>query len=777
MNDAERPGAAGAEEVPGDGRLVQAVQTYLQELEKGGQPSRSEWLARFPDLGDELNECLEGLDLIHRAAASLGSSHPSNAAPGVGLQAGKPIGDFQILRELGRGGMGIIYEAIQMSLGRRVAVKVLPFAAGFDAKCLQRFRQEAQAAAQLHHNHIVPVYAVGCERGVHFYAMQLIDGLSLDRVVERLRSDAGQSPRGTGSGTSSLRSWLNLLPGTAPTEPLPGSDTTEPAEEAESTTNEVAAETLAKMSADFTTQHGRSKKDVYRTVARLMVQAADALEYAHQQGIIHRDIKPANLLVDSKQSLWITDFGLAHLHGEQNLTRTGDLLGTIRYASPEQVSGQRVVLDHRTDLYSLGATFYELLTLRPLFAGTARHAVLHMVLNQEPASPRSIDRSIPVELETILLKLLAKNSAERYNSAQELGDDLRRFLRDEPILARPPTPVERLRKWGRRHPSFVVAVVLVMFVTLVISGVSNWLVAQANSRTRDALNAERTRAEEAERRFSQARQAVDFLIDVSENDLADKPHLQQLRKRLLEAALVYYQDFLAQNGDNPQREAELAAVQRHLRKVLDDLSVIEGAGQLVLLREKSVQDDLALGETERQQIGAISRRISEQQLELLRDYHRLTADQRREQFLEFARDNERAIRSILTEAQVRRLRQIRIQLLGILAFSEPDVVATLALADEQRSAIRQIETETFAPFMMMRPPEEPPGEFRPRGEPNDEPRRERRPRGFHDDLSASAVGKVLSLLTPEQLSQWQQMTGPAFSGRLPGPPPGGFPMP
>ena len=326
-----------------------------------------------------------------------------------------------------------------------------------------------------------------------------------------------------------------------------------------------------------------------------MAQAAEALEYAHQQGIVHRDIKPANLLIDFRGNVWITDFGLAHFHDAPGLTQTGDILGTIRYMSPEQASGQRVVLDHRTDIYSLAATFYELLTLRPVFAGRTRHSLLSDVLNRDPRPPRSIDRRIPSELEIIILKALSKNPADRYASAQELADDLHRFLRDEPIHAKRPSLVEQVRKWSRRHPSLVAAAVLVMFLSLVGSLVSNWLITKANDRTKIALAQERLRAEEAEKSFQQARQAVDFLIEVGQEELADEPPLQGLRKRLLETALVYYQDFIAQRRGNPSSQTELIAVQNRLKKILDDLSVLEGAGQLILLSEPLVQNRPCLG--------------------------------------------------------------------------------------------------------------------------------------------------------------------------------------
>jgi hypothetical protein len=290
-------------------------------------------------------------------------------------------------------------------------------------------------------------------------------------------------------------------------------------------------------------------------------------------------------------------------------------------------------------------------------------------------------------------ELLSKTPSERYNSAQVV-DDLRRFLHDEPITARPPTLLERTRKWGRRHPAYVGAAVLVMFVVLVLSGVSNWFVAQANSRAHTALEAEQLRAEEAESRFAQARQAVDLLVDLSEHDLA-KPPLQPLQKQVLEEALKFYQDFVSQYRGNPSREAELVAVEKRLQKVLDDLLVLEGAGQLLLLTEKDVQADLGLREADRQRVDEIAREFSEQGRALLHGDQHPKSHERRARFLDLARSSEREMRSILSDGQVQRLEQIRIQLVGFLAFSEPKIVKALGLAESQREAIRQIEAETF----------------------------------------------------------------------------------
>ena len=754
--DHENQASEGRSEVEqlNEGRLVEAVQSYLRELEQGRRPARQEWMARYPDLGPALRDCLEGLGLMRDAAAAMNS--PRSAAPDarIGVQAGAPIGDFHIIREIGRGGMGIIYEATQLSLGRRVALKVLPFAAGLDDKFLQRFRLESQAAAQLHHNNIVPVFGIGCDRGVHFYAMQLIDGVSLDRVIRLLRhEDDARSPGSASTEPATAQAWSDIASHTHADGTSDRSATSSTAADQ----GDAMVRTLASVTGELSTQQSKGRSNGYRTVARLMEQAADALEYAHQQGIIHRDIKPANLLVDKQRHLWITDFGLAHLHDEQNLTRTGELLGTILYASPEQVSGQRVLIDQRTDLYSLGATFYELLTLRPVFSGSTRHALLQQVLSDEPVRPRAVDHSIPPELETIVLKLLSKTPADRYNSAQELVDDLRRFLRDEPITARPPTLLERIRKWGRRHPAYVRAAVLVMFVVLLLSGVSNWFVAKANRRTHAALKAEQLRAEEAESRFAQARQAVDLLVDLSENDLA-KPPLQPLQKQVLEEALGFYQDFVSQYRGDPSREAELVAVEKRLQKVLDDLLVVEGIGQLLLLTEKDVQADLGLRESDSRHVQEMARKFSRQSMALLHGDQRQTSQERRARFLDLARNSEREMRSILREDQAQRLEQIRLQLAGLLAFSEPKVVKALGLTESQRETMRQIEVETFLMIdegkLLLLADDE-------RSMSEGAQRQTSRSSIYH-----SAMDRCLTILSPTQLNQWRDLIDRPFQGRL-----------
>jgi eukaryotic-like serine/threonine-protein kinase len=442
-----------------DPRVVEALEEYLAAVEEGQAPNRQTFLARHPEIAAALAECLDGLEALHEASSS---SHPSGrgqaaSSPLMEGALGTPLGDFRIIREVGRGGMGVVYEAEQMSLGRRVALKVLPFASALDARQLQRFKNEAQAAAQLHHPHIVPVYGVGVERGVHYYAMQLIDGQNLAALVAELRG--GTAPRDSGSPAPRT---ADASTGPYPSAPRPPDSPPTP------------SRTVLGMQLS-TLRSGRSG-DFFRTVARLVAQAAEALDYAHEQGVVHRDIKPANLLVDGRGEVWITDFGLAQFQADASLTQTGDLLGTLRYMSPEQAGGQRVLIDHRTDVYSLGATLYELLTLRPIFDGADRQTLLQQIANEEPRPPRAVDRSLPPELETIVLKAVAKAPADRYATARDFGDDPQRFLRHEPIRARRATLAQVARKWLRRHPAVPVTGSVLLLLLTAVSLASAWFI-------------------------------------------------------------------------------------------------------------------------------------------------------------------------------------------------------------------------------------------------------------------------------------------------------------
>jgi WD40 repeat protein/serine/threonine protein kinase len=463
------------------------------------------YAAKYPDHAEQLRQLLPAVQVLADlgVSAARGELPSTPSSRGGDLERGV-LGDFQIRREIGRGGMGIVYEAEQISLGRRVALKVLPFAAALDAKHLQRFKNEAQAAAHLRHPNIVPVYAVGCERGVHYYAMQYVDGHTVAGLIQELRQLAGLG-QARDNGTSAPASAVvsasaanNLAsklisgrwaPGkqisadsqeTGPYSPSPAGNPVP------STGYSVHAGDTSPKDA-LSTEQGVKSPGFWRTVANLGVQAAEALEHAHQLGVIHRDVKPANLLVDGDGQLWITDFGLARLGGDVGLTMTGDLLGTIRYMSPEQALAKRVTVDARTDVYSLGVTLYELLTLEPAYNGRNREEVLRQIAFEEPRAPRRLNRAIPAELETIVLKAMGKNPEERYATAQELADDLRRFLDDKPIRAKRPSLRQRTAKWARRHKTVVRAAVVVLFLAVAGLAAGALLIWRANQELRQNL--------------------------------------------------------------------------------------------------------------------------------------------------------------------------------------------------------------------------------------------------------------------------------------------------
>jgi serine/threonine protein kinase/WD40 repeat protein len=397
---------------------------------------------------------LSGADasVISKLALKYGQEEP---VPGM-------LGDFRILREVGRGGMGVVYEAEQVSLDRRVALKVLPFAATLDPRQLQRFRHEARAAALLHHPHIVPVYGVGCERGTHYYAMQLIDGCSLAQVIADLKLHKFQ----TRNANYRVR---NPKPIRSPKWQTQNQTEPRVSQKDDSPDWQSANAVTLPLAATRTVQNPQTQKS-FRQVAELIAQAAEALEYAHSMGVVHRDVKPANLLLDAAGNVWITDFGLARLGEGLGLTLSGDLLGTLRYMSPEQALAKHGLVDHRTDVYSLGVTLYELLTLCPAVDGVSRQEILHRLAFEEPLRPRRLDPSIPAELEMVTLKALAKDPQERYATAQELANDLRRWLADLPIQARPPGTLLRIRKWSHRHRPLVA--VLVSFLMLFAIGIT-----------------------------------------------------------------------------------------------------------------------------------------------------------------------------------------------------------------------------------------------------------------------------------------------------------------
>lgn len=571
--ESDLPAAASGADDP---RVIQALEEYTALVKAGKKPDRRKFEARYPDIVEALRECLEGLEFVQAAMPQLDPSPTLSAATSrvstIDVNPEGPLGDYRILREVGRGGMGVVYEAIQISLGRRVALKVLPFASALDHKQLQRFKNEAQAAAHLHHQNIVPVYAVGCDRGVHYYAMQFIDGQTLATMIREMREQAGLAP-------------------TDPAETRASDDMGD-----EPTTPPVAA---------ISTERSAKNPAYFQSLARLAVQAAEAIEHAHQLGVIHRDVKPANLLLDQRGNLWITDFGLAHCQSQAGLTMSGDLVGTLRYMSPEQALAQRINIDHRTDIYSLGATLYELLTLEPVFAGKDRQELLREIAFEEPRRPRSINPAIPVELETIILKMMEKNPSDRYATAQEVADDLQRYLRDEPIRAKRPSIFLRARKWARRHRTIVwSAAACLMVATVILAGSVAWRLSERATglaATVHEANLALDESEEYQRKgnIPKSLQAVRKAQAARASGIADQLLIQRIDRRaddlqlaldLEDARLEVYANF---DDRSAQRlnQAYAQVFEKHGLKIEGVNAVVAGEQ----IRSRSVSSEVAAG--------------------------------------------------------------------------------------------------------------------------------------------------------------------------------------
>ena len=435
------------------------------------------------------------LDRLRRAA-------PASAARGLARRGSDlpAITGFHLIREVGRGGMGTVYEATELALGRRVALKVVPRGDVGGSNAAARFRREARSAAGLHHTNIVPVFGVGEDGGYLYYAMQFIDGEGLDRLVERMRHERPGEPSTVAAGSTGAADPEMIAPTQAATEPRAGrADATTVAGPAPGLDGTPRAPRPATASGSGSSAEGRTR---YRVVARIGLQVAEALAFAHRQGILHRDVKPSNVLIDLAGAAWVADFGLAKtLDGEGDaLTRTGDIVGTLRYMAPERFDG---LSDVRGDVYALGVTLYELLTLRPVFEEANRARLIERVLREEPPRPRATDRRLPRDLETIVLKAMAKEPPARYPSAGAMAEDLRLFLAGEPIRARRSGPIERTWRWARRNPTVAALAASVVLATTVGFSLTFWKWREAAHRTVQAVAA----------RGEANRLAADLLLD------------------------------------------------------------------------------------------------------------------------------------------------------------------------------------------------------------------------------------------------------------------------
>jgi serine/threonine protein kinase/tetratricopeptide (TPR) repeat protein/WD40 repeat protein len=513
--------------------VEELAEEFLERYRRGERPALSEYTGRYPDLAAEIRDLFPALVMMEEAGPKSAEARPARAISGARPLCDR-LGDYRILREVGRGGMGVVYEADQESLSRHVALKVLPAQFAASPIHLQRFRREARSAARLHHTNIVPVFDVGEFQGTHYYAMQFIQGQGLDEILDELRRLRGvASPNGNAApeknaaladsnltvalarglltnrfaAGESVASEANAMHGaqrqeieqvSAPTAHLAGG-MPEHAEDrsendaVESGTGKTSTASVLGTRTELSTQ---SEYHYYRSAARVGLQVAEALAYAHAQKVLHRDIKPANLLLDLQGMIWVTDFGLAKEEGD-DLTQTGDLVGTLRYMAPERFSG---VSDGRSDVYSLGLTLYELLTLRPAFAESDRGRLVKRIAHEEPPTPRKLDAHVPRDLETIILTAIAKEPRLRYQNAEAMCEDLRRFLADRPIRARRSAVWEHAWRWCRRNPLVAFLLMVVALLLSVVAGVATvaaFRLDRALDETRGAEQRARLRESEA----------------------------------------------------------------------------------------------------------------------------------------------------------------------------------------------------------------------------------------------------------------------------------------
>ncbi len=464
------------------------AEEYSTRLRAGEKPTIEEYALRYPEHAELLRTILPSIALVERVSnddsAQPKSSASYSASP---IANGRPssLGDYEIVREIGRGGMGVVYEAIQRSLNRHVALKVISGSISGNAKHNARFRREAEAAASLHHTNIVPIYGIGEDQGLQYYAMQLIDGVTLHDVIECLRNDtigtthSGEAARrmlsksttetiasvtnatSTTNASARAASQLNTAPREAETIELMAASPNEPTMVAPV---DIIQAPITDSAQGTTSQ--RLTREYFRNVARTIANVANALHYAHHQRVLHRDIKPANLLLDREGTIWVTDFGLARRTDLDAETQTGEILGTLRYMAPEQIAGSG---DSRVDIYSLGLTLFELLTLKPAIE-SPKSRLLDPERNSILRSPRSIQPNIPADLQTITLKACAYDTKDRYQHARELEEDLRRFLEDRPILAKRSTRTELLMRWARRNPAIATLAAATLSLLILIAG-------------------------------------------------------------------------------------------------------------------------------------------------------------------------------------------------------------------------------------------------------------------------------------------------------------------
>ena len=485
-------------------QLQELVAQCLGQIEDGDTQAVDEACRLHPDLADRLRERLSKLASI--GLLSVGSSDETFP---------ERLGEFRLVRRLGGGGMGVVYLAEQESLGREVALKLIRPDYLYFPGARERFRREVETVAQLHHPGIVPIYTVGEEERTPYFAMEWVRGCTLAEV---LRDLANRNPSEL-AGEDLARAVVRCTPDTGPDD-----------------------DALASAGSLF---QGTWPETCFRVIQSV----ADALQHVHEHGVLHRDLKPSNIMITPMGRVMLVDFGLASGHTGGSLTRTGTELGSAAYVPPEQLDGDTAKLDSRADIYSLGVTLYELLTLRQPYRG-APDVMRQQILVGQPKPVRPQNASVSWEMETVCLTAFDRDRSRRYASTRDLGRDLGNALQARPLLARRPGPWLRARRYLQRHPTLGATAVVAF--TLLTAAAFAFAVFQHNAKAR--VDQQREHAWE---NLVDARSAVDRMLKrVSEGVLSQTPYMEEVRRSLLEDALAFYRGFLARHGDSPELRFE-----------------------------------------------------------------------------------------------------------------------------------------------------------------------------------------------------------------------------
>lgn len=605
--------------------LESLADEFLHQYREGKEPKIEDYARQHPQWEREIQELFPAALMMEKIKRRKQLEQASIKSGGIpwGDQLIESLGEFRIVRELGRGGMGIVYEAVQESLGRRVAVKVLK-GPTLDSTQAQRFYREARAAARLHHTNIVPVFGIGEHQGLHYYVMQKIDGVGVDLVLFELNRlhHSGTTLRIDRTVGTGVQTTCAFSPSSVAYALMGSSARWKSAERSESPPagGRDACNTHANMNSPANNPIETSPCPApvplnWQMIADIGHQVAQALQHAHSQNVLHRDIKPGNLILDGNGVVWIADFGLAKFAEQDSVTRTGDVVGTLRYMAPEQLEGGS---DARSDVYSLGLTLYELVTARPAFEQTDRAQLVQQILHGEMARPRKFNPTIPRDLETIILTATARDPSDRYATAQDLANDLLAFQEDRPILARRMSVMERFFRWCRRNPAIALPSLATAVLLVAILGIlahSSYRMSAAmrdlTHQTRQA-NVHRHRAEEnawlawqgleaAERHRDRAEANLALSLEAFEevfNRIAPRPSPADLvtdeeaqleavattavtrrEAMLLQSLMQFYERFTQENDDNIQLRRQAALAYRRVGDIHARLGQFEQAEQ------------------------------------------------------------------------------------------------------------------------------------------------------------------------------------------------------